>query len=741
VIAGYLGIVLAFSASIVAAIAYWYYYKKKTDNLLAIGNASYYIMTAGIVFAIALMMSQIMSYNFQLNYVYSYSSLALPKHFVFSTLWAGQEGTFLMWLTFACIFGAILVRKTVRKNPLVLFFIVLTQTYILLILLTRNPFQMIWEVHSDAPVGFVPADGRGLNPLLQNPWMRIHPPTLFLGYASTVVPFAFAMSAMVRKDLSSWIKEAKSWILFTVLILGTGIIMGGYWAYTTLGWGGYWGWDPVENASLVPWLFAVVMLHGTMIQAKQKGLVRSNLVFAGLCYISMLWGSFLTRSGALGDFSVHSFAESDLNIYLICYVGLFALLFVGMYLYGTRSVKGAAFAEGILNRESFILFGMMAFLFSGVFTFVGTSAPFFTAIIGKPSGVNIEFYQTIHLPIALLMILAVSVAPLLVWKVNEFRNKPRLVKSLIVSFFITTAAMVFGLSQPISILLFFLSVFAIIINVLVVFQLIRRKPGKMGGYLAHVGFGLMIIGIITSEMYDTSEKMALPKGEFLVSSMGYELKFVGFKEMPNGKDRAQLIVRRGGDEFPAEMNFYFSEYTNGYMISPYVKLEALRDVYFSPISFIPAEEGNSENLALKKGESQKVGDVEVTFNNFEVEQHTGAGAMLVKANLTVSVPNGAYQDSFDLQPVYKFQDGEFQSTVAQIPNRDLSLKISGVNANAETVHLNLVSSNGDAANAVDYLGIEVSEKPFISILWFGTLIAIFAVLLTLVDHARKKKTA
>lgn len=736
-IVGYIGIVLAFSASIAAAAAYFYFYKSENHKYLSIANSSYTLMSIGIFFAIGLLLSQIWSYNFQLNYVYSYSSKALPWHFVFSTLWAGQEGTFLMWLAFTSIYGLILIRKTVRKNPLVLFFLVLTQFYILLILLGRNPFLMLWEARPDVPVGFVPADGAGLNPLLQNGWMRIHPPTLFLGYSSTVVPFAFAMSAMIRKDFTNWIVEAKRWILYTVVILGTGIMMGGYWAYIILGWGGYWGWDPVENASLVPWLFSVVLLHGTMIQSRQKGLVRSNLVFAGLCYISMLWGSFLTRSGALGDFSVHSFAESDLNIYLICYVGLFLALFIGAYIYSTRGIRGATFAHGILNRESFMLFGMTAFLFSGIFTFIGTSMPFFTALVHKPAAVNIEFYETIHMPIALMIMATISFAPLLAWKVNEFRNMKRLNNSLIISFFITTFAVILGLTQPISILLFFLSVFAIIINSTVVYEFIKKKPGKMGGYLAHTGLGFMVIGIITSSMYDTSEKIALPKDQFQKTSFGYDIKFIGFREMPDGKDRAQLVLKSENDEFPAEMQFYFSEYTNSYMLNPYIKVKPLKDFYISPISFIPAEDQNSQQLSLSQGQAGKFSDINITFNGFEVNQHGEAQTMMVKANLTLEVPDGSYSNTHELAPEYKLENGKFSSTVVNVPGRDgVSVKIAGVNASNRTVHLEFASTNGDV-KGVDYLGIEVSEKPFINVLWFGTLVLIAGVIVTMSD--RKKK--
>ncbi len=203
-ISGILLLSLAFVGAVVSAAAYFYYDKYQEEKLLQLANRAFYATGLFIVLASGVLLYNILIHNFQLNYVYSYSSRNLTPFYLVSTFWAGQEGTFLLWLLYGTIFGLILIKTVGRKNPLILFYHMLIQGFILLILLKKNPFAMIWHVHADAPVGFTPMDGAGLNPLLQNPWMVIHPPTLFLGYSSTMVLFAFAMNAMIKKQFQFW---------------------------------------------------------------------------------------------------------------------------------------------------------------------------------------------------------------------------------------------------------------------------------------------------------------------------------------------------------------------------------------------------------------------------------------------------------------------------------------------------------------------------------------------------------
>jgi len=735
---GFLVLDLAFIAGIVSTASYLYYYRIKESRLLHLANFSFAVTGFSILVTSILLLVNILNHNYQLNYVYQHSSSDLNRFYLVSTFWAGQQGTFLLWLLYGTIFGVILIKTTAKENPMVLFFHMLVQCFILLILLKKNPFAYIWQVHPEAPVGFMPTDGSGLNPLLQNPWMVIHPPTLFNGYSSTMVAFSFAMAAMVTRDFKGWIKKVQPWVIYTVVILGAGIVMGGYWAYTTLGWGGYWGWDPVKNSSLVPWLISVALLHGLVIQGRQKGLVKTNLFLAGFAFLTVLWGSFLTRSGVLADFSVHSFAESDLNLYLIAFFLIFTILFLVVYFRATRGVKGQKFSEGFLSREMFVLMGVKSFMFTGIFVLVGTSSPIYTPLFGKASNVSPEFYNNLSIPVVLFILASVSLAPLLSWKVSEFRDRKTIAITGSIAVIATILGIAIGLRTPSSIVLFFLAVFAICNNVIVSYKIIRKNVPFAGGYLAHIGLGFMIVGIITSSVYDRSEKINLPEGEFIKTSLGYEVKFTGFDNMPDGKDRARLEVRSASGEYEASPRFYYSDYNKSYMASPDVRMLPDKDIYISPVSFVPAGQGNQREIMIGKGETKTAGDFEITFHRFDVKM-TDVGPEFIKALLTIKVSENNYSKIYDVVPELRFRNGQQIKTAAAIGETGFKVKINSVNATAGTMNLLLISPEKAQEDSKDILAVEISEKPLIGLLWFGTILVVGGAILRLSGYVRKKQ--
>lgn len=775
---GFIAIALSFIASVVSTAAYYQYYREGDERLYQLATRAFFVMFAGIVFSLGMLIFLIQTHDFQVNYVYSYSSRILNKFYLFSTLWAGQEGTFLLWILYGSIYGTILLKTVGRKRPLVMFFLLLSQAFLLLILLKKNPFAMIWHVHENAPVGFTPQDGAGLNPLLQNPWMVIHPPTLFVGYSSTVVPFAFAMAALVRKDFHSWIKEARPWVVFNVMVLGTGIVMGGYWAYTTLGWGGYWGWDPVENASLVPWLFSLVLLHGIVIQSKRQALIRTNFLWAGLSFLTMIWGSFLTRSGVLTDFSVHSFGASGLSFYLIIFQFLFTGLFIGFFVrmllqYSRENQTVVEFGKGVFNRETFMFAGMMVVLFIALFVLMGTSAPIYTAWFGKAASLSPSFYNTMILPVSIAMLLLMGLAPVLAWKTAGLRNARMVGISAGAAALLTLLAVGLGLSTMESagdhtpyyaiqgtvglpdflnnarelffdevlryspFALFFLAVFVILVNGRMVYLFLRQNASKAGGYLAHVGLGFMVIGIVTSSVYDTSEKLMLPRGEFARTQFGYEIQFLNFVDMPDGRDRVKLKVKNPfGGTYEAYPQFYYSDYSQAYMVAPDVNMEFTKDVYISPISYTPANAADTREVQFSKMETQTVGDLQITFNKFLVKM--GGGTQEVTADLSVTLNSYGKSQQYSLQPMIKAGGGKMESNEVQVPGSGYYLKVASVNASAGTVVLSVRSPQTAGQDKRDMLAVEVSEKPLISVLWFGTIIFICGSFLTLLNRRTRK---
>lgn len=737
-ISGILAVSIAFVAAAVSSASYWLYYRENEERFYQFANRAFTVMGIGILFSSMLLYYNIFSHNFQLNYVYSYTSLKLSNYYLLSTFWAGQEGTFLLWLLFGTFFGLVLIRSVGRREPLVMFFVMLVQTFILLILLKKSPFAMIWHTNEGVNPGFIPADGTSLNPLLQNPWMIIHPPVMFVGYSSTVVAFAFAMNAMVKKEFAKWAKDARPWVIFSTLFLGMGIIMGGYWSYVTLGWGGYWAWDPVENASFVPWVFAAALLHGLIIQIRQEGLKKTNLFLAGLTFISVLWGSFLTRSGVLADFSVHSFAASDLNLYLITFVVLFSGIFLYFYFGSIRLIDSPKFAEGILSRETFILIGLVTLLITGLIVFIATSSPIYTGLLGQPSNVSIDFYNLMSIPISIAILASLAIAPLLVWKVSELRDKKTLLFGIIGASVVTIISIIAGLTKPVSVVLVFLSLIVVVVHSMVAFKLLKKMPVKTGAYLSHIGIGLMIVGIIISSMYNRSEKISLPSGEIRSSDFGYELQFVEFEQRSDGKDRVRLQVNKNDQSYQADPQFYFSEYTNSYMISPHVKVGLVKDIYISPISYIPENSAAHQRLVLAKKESKTVNDLTFTLHKFIVGEHMTDAPMSVKADLTVVVSRENYQKEYSLQPSFWLEETKFQSADFSIPDTDYSVHIESIDASAGTVTLVIHGGMQQDQQAADILSIEISEKPFISILWIGCVVLLVGITVSMVDRVKKK---
>src|SRR6185503_18536742 len=264
-------------------------------------------------------------------------------------------------------------------------------------------------------------DGVGLNPLLQDWWMTIHPPVLFTGFSSFVVPFAIACAALLKRDYDGWVKPVLPWAVFSAAILATGFIMGGVWAYKVLGWGGYWGWDPVENGSLIPWLSNMALVHGLLIQRVTGSLRRTNFFLAVTSYVLVLYASFLTRSGVLADFSVHSFVNLGLNGFLLSFLFLIMVVGYGGLLMRIRDIPGPVAPLGSFSRESMMWLGQLVFMLMCALVAVGMSAPLITRLFGPPSNVQTSYYNLVNAPLAIAMGLLLGVAPLMRWRRQEMR--------------------------------------------------------------------------------------------------------------------------------------------------------------------------------------------------------------------------------------------------------------------------------------------------------------------------------
>lgn len=728
---------VTFVLLVVNITAYFLYHQRKEESMLTLARITFYAGAGLIFLQAALLMYGILTHQFQWIYVFSYSSKDLPIFYLISTFWAGQEGTFLLWLLMGSIYGIVIIRARKDDEPLVMSFMNMVQAFIVMILIKKNPFTYVWDINPAAfGIGQIPLDGNGLNPLLQDPWMTIHPPILFFGYSSSMILFAFAMSALVRKNYNDWINNVYSYALFVGLTLGAGIILGGYWAYTTLGWGGYWGWDPVENSSLIPWLTSLALIHGIVIQRRQGGMKKSNIFLALVTFILVLYSTFLTRSGVLTDFSVHSFGSSELNQYLTGFVLLFLSISVFAFLFRAHKVKGEKVQSALFSRESFILFGILVLMILAILTFIGTSSPIITGIFGTASNVSVDYYNTLAGPIAILMAVFIGLTPVLRWKSSSREKFRSLILHALLS--LTVGAVIFylGIRDLIPIIISVLAIFLILVNGEIVIKMWRKKNYKFGGYFTHVGVGLMLIGIITSSVYDRSTKITLPLG-IKRDVMGYAMEYRGKQDSPDGKDKVIINI----NDRKTHANFYWSEYNRAYMVAPSVSNMILRDLYVSPIQIIPADEiisKSADDVLLKKGQETVYNNYIFTFIGYEMDEHARNDGSISIAAL-IDVADKDHKLIGSIKPGLTINGKKKDVVPVDIPGSKRSVFIKGVNVDAKSITLAVSKPvSGHAADLnKELLAVEVSVKPLINILWLGTILMMIGFLIAAYQYTRR----
>lgn len=599
---------LAFVGCLLSVLSY-YRFHRRGDPAAGRQGRTLYLATAGLIAATAgVLLWLILTHQFQYTYVWSYSSRELDTPLLISTLYAGQEGSFLLWALYTAFIGVFLLRYSARRGyegAVMTAYALITLT-LLLLLIVKNPFLYVWESWpGDVEAGFQPANGRGLNPLLQNYWMVIHPQVLFTGFAAMGVPFAYAVAAMLKRDYHHWIRPATPWIVFGALQLGTGIIMGGFWAYETLGWGGYWGWDPVENSSLVPWLVSIASIHTLLVQRKTGGFVRTNLVLGLLCYLFVLYSTFLTRSGVLGDTSVHSFVDPGMAVYwlLVGMIALFAFTGFGLFALRHREFPRAPSRHAPMSRESALTLGSAALVFSALLIIAGTSSPLITGILqGRATAVDISYYATTNLPLAIAVALLTGLGQLLWWtRTGRTAFVGPIAWSAASAGAGTALLAAAGMRETGAVLLVFGSLFALAANGIVAWRILRGNPRYAGGAVAHIGVALMFIGFVSTSFFDSEELVSLPQGT-PVEALGYTLTYQGYRPIEGEKFRFDVeVAGEGGRNHIVGPVMYFSNFSNGLMRNPDIANFLTHDFYLAPLSLQPASTDTIQPAGLPPG--------------------------------------------------------------------------------------------------------------------------------------------
>jgi cytochrome c-type biogenesis protein CcmF len=569
---GALAILLAFCLSVYAAVGSLVSYWRKNELLQVSTERAAYGTWLLITVASGLLLWALMSGDFRLAYVAQRSNRAMEWYYKLAAWWGGQEGSLLFWnwiLASYTVVVAFLNRNRFRRMmPIVIFIMTATQAFFLsLVTFEARPFDLLTQ---GGPAPIAVPDGNGLNPLLQYWSMVIHPPFLYLGFVGFIVPFAFAMGHLVtRTPGEAWIHTTRRWSLVTWLFQTTGIVLGAGWAYVVLGWGGYWAWDPVENASFLPWLTATAFLHSVMMQEKKGMMKLWNMVLISATFLLCVFGTFLTRSGLVS--SVHAFASSPVGPYFVWYLVIATTATVVLILWRLDFLKAEQEMESVVSRESAFMFNNLVLVASCFSILWGTLFPVISeAVTNEKVSVGPPYFNQINVPIGLLLLFLTGVGPLIAWRrssVDALRRAflvPTIAGIVVVAGLFALgvrhfyALMSFGLCAFVTGTIlseFWKGSFAIAqkegTNLLrAAVELTHRNTRRYGGYIVHMGIVAMFIGF-TGAAFNQDNTVEVGEGSrFKLGAYSVLVKQVLAGEEPNYSYlRAMVDVEKNGKFF------------------------------------------------------------------------------------------------------------------------------------------------------------------------------------------------
>ena len=512
----------------------------RSEALLESGQRSTLAVAGILSLAMLLLARLFLADDFSVQYVAEHSSSSTPPLYKFTALWGGQSGSLLLWVWIQSLFATAVVFTNRRKNRELMpianaVLIGICGFFLATICFASNPFLRL-----AAP----PAEGVGLNPLLQNAMMAIHPPSLYVGYVGFSVPFAFAIAALASGNLGdTWIRTTRRWTLFTWFVLGTGILLGAWWAYLELGWGGYWGWDPVENASLMPWLMGTAFLHSVMIQERRRMLKIWNIILITATFSLSILGTFITRSGVIS--SVHSFAQSSVGFFFLFF--LFALIFgsLALILYRVPDLRAENQIESISSKEGSFLFNNVLFVGLTFAVLWGTLFPILSEWVrGVKISVTQGWFNTFTVPLGLALLALTGIGPLLAWRRSTGRYLLRNFRWPLTATILTSALLpALGIRHVLATMSFSFCIFVVACLALefirgtrarmrmysenlalALARLVGSNKRRWGGYVVHVGMVIIFAGITGSSAFQQETTQVLqPGGAFTLGD--YEITY------------------------------------------------------------------------------------------------------------------------------------------------------------------------------------------------------------------------
>ncbi|HET9057491.1 MAG TPA: cytochrome c biogenesis protein CcsA [Chitinophagaceae bacterium] len=784
---GHFFIILSMVASLVAAIAYFKSTRsivlEDRQNWKKIARIAFGLDVISVFAVFGLLLFIIYNHYFEYLYVYKNSSRELEPKYILSCLWSASEGSFLLWTLWHAVLGSILIFKAKEWEAPVMTVVSFAQFCLATMLLGiyffekkvgASPFALFREQMSELPL-FASADyvtkikdGNGLSPLLQNYWMVIHPPVLFLGFASTIIPFAYGIAGLWTKKFGEVMKEALPWALFSAAVLGLGIMMGAAWAYESLTFGGYWAWDPVENASLVPWLVLVCGIHTLLAYRSSGHSLRATHLFFILQFVLVLYSTFLTRSGILGDASVHSFADLGMNLQLLLFLVVFFLPSLVLFFIRYKKIPAIHKEEDILSREFWLFVGSLVLFLSAVYIIAYTSLPVFNKILrsNKAMSENQEYtYNRVMILVAVILGLLTAVTQYLKYKTTDrsFLLKKialptiiALVISLLISVFGGIHYRKYGIGYLSAIhIALFAAIYSLVANALYIWVGLKGSILKAGASVAHVGFALSLVGILISSSKkeviswntsgimmnfgqesseDPKENLTLVRGQQI--GMGqYMVNYVKdtlFTGDPKRYFEINFQNRNGKEAFNLYPNAFINYKGNsGLMANPDARHYWNKDI-FTYITSLPDPEKNKDT-ATYRDKFVKVGDTVFysagffTINSISKEnKRTRINTSSADSVLSLSISVAGKDSSLQLaQPMLLFTKGTAVSIPDTVLSQNLSIKLNSVVG--EGMNIGVKESD----SLLQYVTLKAYVFPMINILWLGVIIMVIGFLMSM----------
>ncbi|MCB8931827.1 MAG: cytochrome c biogenesis protein CcsA [Fimbriimonadaceae bacterium] len=695
--------------------------------------------------------------RFEFEYVWGHSDIANAIPYRIAGIWSGQEGSFLLWVTGASIFG-LLARRGVGdyKRWFTIFYATFLGS-ICGILAYETPFaHSVFEGHI-----VVPQNGVGLSPSLQNYWVTIHPPTIFMGFASLTVLFALAMAAMAKRDYETWIPIVRPWAILSATLVGVGLCMGGFWAYETLGWGGFWMWDPVENVSFVPWCLVLAFVHGIIVQTTRKRWHISNLLLGALPFLAFVYGTFLTRSGFLANASVHSFAEMNGSALWVLVGVLFLATFgfLGLWLVRLKQARGdtqAPQATGF-HREGFYRYGAILLSAMGLAALIGMSVPLFMALAGKdPKVVEEPLYHMVVPWIFVPLMLVMAAAPFATWRGlggKEFFRRiynvlcitVGLAGLLLVGLRLSPLAKIADLAPIINfpmgikanglawlVLLGCICLFVVVANAWRMVEMARGAKLGLGSFVSHIGIAVLMTGLILSRGFERHGETVVMK-DHPGRTLNYAISYKGMtSDLYDRNNKLEFEVHDPHDGkllFVASPGLYYVRTPGGEenpMVWPFIKRAAGHDVYFT---LRPPQTEGSAPIEFQPGETKQIGGLMITYEKMTREGEPGVPGTKFGAQLKVV----SDQETFAANPTMEIvESGGVQPHPASIDPL-FSLAMIGMNAGKQSVTLQMQLTS-------PMYPIEIYHKPFTSFVWGGTAIMMVGGFMSALYRRPRRKT-